>query len=323
MAFVTTIDQAIKALSDEVNKLKKKADENIPSLMLIEKLTFTPSSDQSLFYSSGHYYGGTRLKSKEDIYKARDEEIERINKEWERLTALHEKNMIAIENNKLIHEKIKLIFSSLGVRDTYTTYEFKSQRSLQKKEVKHTAGYLQDLARCIPITDGFEFLKSTVDNAKRSVAERAQKFWYEQDKVEREAAAKEQETAKIKWMAKMQVKYDLPEEASVYRIKEAILSKDKYLKLAYYMECARGDFSCGGDVEGALDEFDSLSTNVEGSVDKAICDSVREAVEAYDDCLDGRCFRDCEYNYTALYSLVTDQALLDDIEKAKLYCDSY
>ena len=46
---------------------------------------------------------------------------------------------------------------------------------------------------------------------------------------------------------------------------------------------------------------------VETKEDQEIYDNIYSYIENWSDYLDGRCFRDCEYNYDVLYGMVEEQ----------------
>lgn len=70
----------------------------------------------------------------------------------------------------------------------------------------------------------------------------------------------------------------------------------KYLELALSMAKTRGDWSNGFyRVKDALKSF-----SIETSEDQAIVDEVAEYVED-EDTMDGRIFRDCDFNYNWIY----------------------
>ena len=112
------------------------------------------------------------------------------------------------------------------------------------------------------------------------------------------------------------VKYDLDAEAEDCDIREAILSKDKYLHLAYWLERNRGDWNDGYSfAETGLSGF-----HAETAEDNDIVADISSYIEDWDG--DGRVFRDCEYNYGVLYGMA-DEALMKDLQTLQEYMEDY
>lgn len=93
-----------------------------------------------------------------------------------------------------------------------------------------------------------------------------------------------------------------PTKSDTSDLREAILSKSKYLRLAVSGSETRNDWSGGCyRVESALSEFD-----ISDVVDKCIHDEWRSICDDFED---GRSFRDCEWNYDRIFDLVDDSLL--------------
>lgn len=129
---------------------------------------------------------------------------------------------------------------------------------------------------------------------------------------EREVAAEKAKVQKQHQIALLRAKYTPDDaESSEWTIREKILSQDKYLRLAYYLEQNRNDWNDGCDyAETGLNGF-----TIETTQDQEIYDSIQALIDDWDG--DGRCFRDCAWGYGELYGLVENQQLLDDLEQLK------
>ena len=100
-------------------------------------------------------------------------------------------------------------------------------------------------------------------------------------------------------------------ESDKYTILDKILGKDKYLRLAYYLEQNRNDWNDGYNyAETGLDGF-----TAETDEDKRIVETLQETIRE-SDYVDGRVFRDSWPTYGDLYGKVEDATLLSDLEKA-------
>lgn len=164
MAFVKDIDSAVSALTQQVEILKKKADDAMPSPMKMEKMPSLTSRTYSTAsgWKVASYYNGREPNTTEEVDKILKDALESIETDMKRIEEVHEKNKPAIENNKQIRERVELIMKGvLGIPDTYRTYEYKTKRSSKPTEVSHRAGYIGDLERNIPIHDGYEDAKES------------------------------------------------------------------------------------------------------------------------------------------------------------------
>ncbi len=190
-----------------------------------------------------------------------------------------------------------------------------NSRARLPKTVHEDAGYIGDLAREVPISDGFESATSTYDSLKAkydqfaseagAIAERAAA-----EAARAEDARKEARRADIEF-AKILLRYDLSADVEWRDVLEALRAKDKRLDLAIAMEDTRGDWTEGYyRVSDAVGRF-----KMETDQDKEILSDV--VPHLGDEDRDGRIFRDIRWNYNALYELVEDQQLVTDCRLAR------
>lgn len=260
-------------------------------------------------YSFPHGYDSRSWKSGtmnepliETIYKKAKLHSENI---LSNATAQHELNKIAIQNNIEIKEGIVKMMEKFGIKTTYTTYEYKSRRSRTQTAVTLSAGFVGDIHRVIPTSDGF----TAIEKNHNRFIEQIERW--KSDELKKVAAAKqleemaERNKEKERRLMKLIVKYNLPATSTSSDVLDYILSKDKYLYLAYYMEKNRGDWSDGYYyAEEGLSNF-----TVETELDQKIYDDVKSEIDNWDG--DGRCFRDCEYSYDVIFGYVNPELLSD------------
>ncbi len=285
---VELLHLALSHYETEKKDLLFKVDDNIsPYLPLKEqpnKSKWTIGTS-NLGYSPSYWFKSKGYWSREEDIKTssglaiRKEEINKVVDSYiEACTLVYNENLPIIEHNKKVVEKIKALMKATGIPDTYSKSYFKTTRSRTKTTETSKAGYLQDIDRLI----------KTFQPAIPS---------------------------KDSLLSGMEAYYNkrLAEE-----IREAILSKDKYLRLAYYLEKNRGDWNDGYDY--AATGLHGFVVEEGNSLDQDIYDCINECIESGNDGdIDGRIFRDCEYNYSRLYGFVTSQALLDDLDKLKAW----
>jgi len=223
---------------------------------------------------------------------------------------VHEHNKVITQHNDLQEEKIKQIMNTLGVREKYSEFVYKTSRSRNKTEVKKTAGFLDDINRVKP-KDSFDRLKRDVDLKVKSIINFGETKLKEADQKRREQELQEKQQKDIQTLAFLKAKYTNYSDSDIHDVLEQILNKNKYLRLAYWLEQNRIDWTDGySNAETGFSTF-----NVENETDENIHSCISDLIESED--IDGRVFRDCEWNYTKLYDMVEDEELLNDLELAK------
>lgn len=274
-------------------------------------------------------YGG---KVSLDVVKKQAEDaIVAARAEIARVEALNAEN---VKNNDTLVQQVKDLMTRLGFSEIYTTYEFPSSRSRNRKEVRHTAGYITDLHRVRPTSNTDAMTRSVNDYESRLAyfLTRAKEL-EDKEKADSDAKAFEEIVnkqpglveflmeCKINIMtrlasAKAGTKRGVVKEA-LNEVLEDVLSQDKYLHLAYYLECNRNDWNDGYSfAEQGLNGF-----SIKNDVDQAIYDEINSHIEDWDG--DGRVFRDCEWNYSRLYGMVENAELADRLQKVTNYLSSF
>lgn len=231
-----------------------------------------------------------------------------LKRAWEQDQATHAENEPAIFNNATVREKIIKLMTAAGVPDHFYAPKPGSRAYIPKK-VKHTAGYLGDLARTFPVGDGFDAVKRLYESQMQAIEEHKKRAAAAQQAAgaESERALKRRQ-ADIK-LATIIVRYELPETTDWGAALLALRARDKYLDLAIAGYQTRGDWSEGFyRVEDALGRF-----HIEDDQDKRIAANLCGCLaRASDGEGDGRIFRDTQWSYDKLFDLVADKTLLAD-----------
>lgn len=319
MKYVKNIDEAFDFVKGLVVSLEKKAESNIPSVMKLNKITMPSVANtyaaNAFKYGSSYYERDPKTIEEVDtkLYSLLEKaEVERL-----KVVSEHEANLPAIENNQKVREKISQIMKDIGIPNNYYTSEFKTQRSRTKTTTTHSAGYLGDLQRNVPVSDESErmltLIKSAVESFKRHADTLKASIRKELQEAEKTEKAKKEILAK----ARLQVKYNLDEDFEWSDVLDVLDKKDKYFMLARAMEDTRNDWNDGyGRVQYAISAFE-----VDTEEDKEIFESIHELAYESED-IDGRVFRDCEFNYSFLYGKVSEE-ILNDYETLKSYYEVY
>ena len=223
--------------------------------------------------------------------------------------ATHEANISNIEFNKAQRIKITELMTAAGIPSTYKIPDPKSRARFPKMLVK-SAGYYEDFMRNSAVADGFEYATTQYENiiGKLKKQEDALNLANASMKVEQEKEKARRSDNIL--LLKLIIKYSLPDDSSWGDVLEHLLDQDKYLKLAYSMYRVRSNWNDGCDpVDSALGEFDNQEYTGENDLEISKC--VSRAINNFHDDRDGRIFRDCQWNYSDLYSLVDHELYVD------------
>ena len=193
---------------------------------------------------------------------------------------------------------------ALGVPSTYL--KLKSSRSY--KHVTVDAEWKTALQQSLPTATGFSAVEERYKSMIRQLDEREAKAKQAEAAIERQRAAEEKKNKAIQVAASMAARYGLEVTAPVDDVFWKIIESDKYLCLAYWMERNRGDWNEGYHyAEIGLNQF-----AVEDQRDREVSGEISGLISDWDG--DGRCFRDCQWNYGKLYEIAAErnaQAIAD------------
>lgn len=319
MKYVKNVDEAFDFVKGLMTALEKKAESNIPSVMKLNKITMPSVANTyaANAFKCGSSYYERDPKTVEEVDTKLTQLLEKAEVERLKVVAEQEANLPAIENNQKVREKITQIMKDIGIPNNYSTSEFKTQRSRTKTTTTHSAGYVGDLQRNVPVSDESErmltLIKSAVDSFKRHADTLKGNIRKELQEAEKTEKAKKEILAK----ARLQVKYNLDEDFEWSDVLDVLDKKDKYFMLARAMEDTRKDWNDGyGRVQYAISNFPT-----ETSEDEEIYEEIRGLAYESED-IDGRVFRDCEFNYSFLYGKVSEE-ILNDYEILKSYYEVY
>jgi len=238
--------------------------------------------------------------------------FQKLEEAWAADKTTHEKNAAALEANHAVRDRIQAVMSEVGMPTTRRVRDGNRMKYGVPKMKTIDAGYIEDIRAHVPIDDGFclaeksyNDLKAKYDKFAEDAEKEAEK---EQQAADRAAEAEKERRRENIEMAKIILRYSLPEDSTWDDILEALRQKDQRLDLAVAMQQTRGDWSDGFyRVSYALGRF-----KIETDEDKDIANDVVSCMN--DD--DGRVFRDCGWNYGRLFETAADQQLSADIQLA-------
>jgi hypothetical protein len=122
--------------------------------------------------------------------------VDEIEKE---IRKIHEKNISAMENNKVLAKSVESFMTIIGIPRSYQTYECPSNRHRTKKWISHLAGYMNDISRCIKTSDGFEYEIKRCEEHRKKIEEQRKKLI---STIEAEERKKKQEDENLRKLAK-------------------------------------------------------------------------------------------------------------------------
>lgn len=293
------VKEIINVFEASIKKLQEIADENTGKVQKI-----TPCNEMCRLYPSISSYETAGLGgycSSRSVEETCAEAMKEADKKLAESKAIHEANIPLIELNKKLRERITTIMKNAGIPDSYQTSSYKSSRSRSPTTEMHHAGWISDLNRYAILDDGWNTEQTRYNDFKRNVEDyrRIKIAEREKKKQEEETELKKQEG--LKKLGAFLAKYNLPASDDWSNVLEAILSKNKYLRLAYFLSLNRGDWSDGCDyAERGIAKF-----KIESEEDRAIDKEIRLLIANWDG--DGRVFRDCRWNYSVLFEKVSSQ----------------
>ncbi len=238
--------------------------------------------------------------------------LQQLEAAWEKDKATHEKNLPALEANKVIRDRIQALMDEVEMPKTRRVRDGNRMRYGVPKMKTVDSGYLDDFKAHLPTSDNFMLIEHSYNELKAKYdkfAEEAEK----EAEVAAQAAEREAEREKAERranieLAKIILRYDLPEDSTWNDCLDLLRKKDQRLDLAVAMSQTRGDWSDGfWRVSDALSRF-----KIENDEDKDIANDIVSCMS--DD--DGRVFRDTSWNYSRLFETASDSQLSQDIQLA-------
>jgi len=216
-----------------------------------------------------------------------------------------ERNKAAIANNVLIFENLVKAIQSLGLKTHYKKYK---GNTLKYNEIEHEwhKQIRQVIPRQEPLT--LDSLEKQYKLAINSVVKWENKIEAAQKKIEYDRQQEEKKLRADRLTGILAQKYGVDLSSDGREVLDEILNKDKYLRLAYYLEKNRGNWNDGPyyakrGLEGFVPESE---------IDREIYDEIYDLANDWNG--DGRCFRDCQWNYSAIYEIAKT-------ERPELYAD--
>ena len=220
---------------------------------------------------------------------------------YQKCLSMKEANQAAIKNNQVVYDSLRKLIAAIGIPSSYN--KIVNRRSYKTESVSYD--WTDGLWRLVPTYDGWPDVQRTYDQKIADIVKWEGELAAKAEAEKRQSELDAQNIEKIKVLGVLADRYGLPITATYEEILDAILSKDKYLALGHSLRLNRGDWSEGPyHARCGLDRFDVVS-----DIDHAIYKELRDLIDDWQG--DGRCFRDAEYCYDNLFSMVDPQLFAD------------
>lgn len=229
----------------------------------------------------------------------------------------HENNIIRCQTNNETYKSLMNLLERIGIQKQYYTYKTKRSRTKGLMYYHWVSEISSQIPRHYSNNHLSNLIKRHKDSIQKIYTEEMKRIEAEKKKVEEEKKLKE----KNRKLALLLAKYDLDLNCDWNDLLDIVINKNKYLKLAYYLEQNRNDWN-----EGCRYATSGLhGFSIETEQDQLIYDDIYHYIENWEDYMDGRCFRDCRYNYSELYNIAAkqDPDLYKDFQIIKENLDDY
>lgn len=225
-----------------------------------------------------------------------------------------QENITASKINTHTKDVVMKMLKDIGVPTQ--KYDYATSRARSKSWINCSWTY--------EIQSSFKTYYSNIEKIKNNLSDSFDKL-YKSDQLKRkeEENKKQQEIQRKendRQLAYMLSKYELEITSDWKDLQHAIIDKNKYLYLAHYLMMNRGDWNDGYSYA----RTGLYSFKVETAQDQEIYDCINNIITEYKD-VDGRYFRDCEWNYDVLYGIVKEQnsSLHEDYLKVREHVEDF
>lgn len=223
--YIRSNTEARKEIIKLVDELIEKSNDTIPTVQQLVDIPFPALLRKGTEYciipmrDFGYYqYEPKTLDEIDGLYKKFVAELDN-QIVTAKIHEIHNDNLLKIEINKKVIEKIKFIMSSVGIFET--CYEYKVVRG-STKSFETKSGYIADMNRVIKISDNYDRVIREIDAKKRDVLNHVDKLKSDLRKKQREEAAIVLQKKKIELLAYLRSTYKLNYDASESEILSTI-----------------------------------------------------------------------------------------------------
>ncbi len=260
-----------------------------------------PKVWSDLYHGAYNYYihGGSYTRATHPLVTE-----DQLNEWLQQNEVIYKENLLICENNRKVKEVALAFLIKLGFKEK--KYDYASSRKKNKEWVSSAwFGEFQNhfVVSCDYTWNEFQrWAKQQIDGVKKYNLEKE----IETKRVAEEQVIKLKAAEKTALIVKIVEKYKLDFNEPIPNVGDVILrlaEKNKYLFLAYYLFLNRSDWNDGSNYASiGIGRFcDFPATGIDNDIISCITDLINDWEG------DGRVFRDCEWNYDRLFSIVKEQ----------------
>lgn len=289
------IEKFIKSSNDIVEYIKRLEEQITEKNGSIQELIKFPAEPSSNNLSADRsYYERSNILPQELRDKA--------NKWLDECKSIHEKNKPIVENNIKVVAKARAYMESIGLPTQVTRMDYGKTGRAQGKRVSERAGWVVSLDNVPIYQQDISYYIIIYNKIINKANECEQKDKEEKEKKQRANEIIEENRRKqVDYLTSL-IKMEIPEHTEPADALDLILEKNKYLRLAYFLEKNRNDWNDGCDyAETGLSGF-AVESDEDREIYKCVAGLYGEGWDG-----DGRVFRDCKYNYGELYKKVQEE----------------
>lgn len=294
--YVPKIEAELQKKDNEISKLK-----NNDFGKLQQFKSYDWSEYKGIRETQESYWGIKRRP-----YSSPDEAQKQLDCVYDKIKVVVANNEKVSQHNTAMLDKLLALCQSMGMESTTR------QRKPRTRNTYETvnAEWWNKIRAAIPTwhysarspAEQYNIYKKEIDDWRNQIV----KDKLLEEKAEADRLAERKKNVNLGYLI---TKYGLDEDVHEDDILDDILNRCKYLKLAHYMQANRNDWNDGPDyAECGLNGFTTAN-----EVDNLIYDEISNLIANWDG--DGRCFRDCKWNYSVLFDMV-DTDLREDYNKA-------
>lgn len=304
------IESALKVIKSECERLEELTTIRTGKIEKVELVhgAFGKGYTNVSGYAKKNCLGESNFETTAKTARIKTEEMFAVAKET------HKNNIPALESNKKLADSVVLMFQNMGIGSTYSVYERKTNRHRNKEWIKHKSGFTSDISRCMITDDGFDQIERAYKQKLIDIDKFLSNMRAKKQEDDREIAKKEEKNKLLRLQMFLAVKYKMGADSLADDILNHFKDLDKYLDLGMAMVETRGDWSEGYyRVESALERFP-----VESPEDQLMFDNIQKTASDAEWGHDGRCFRDCTWNYDKVLEFCKKEILKDYQELSEM-----
>lgn len=237
MKYVKTVEEALAFAQEQMLTVRKQISDDLPApkqftpfpklAILSQPLDAVSNSGEKYTWGSKHSYD-----SRDKITERKIALTNHVRAKLAEAAIIHETNASIGEHNTIVKEQVTLIMKTMGIPDTYNSTVYKRNNATS---VSNSAGYITDLARCIPSSDGYAAHESALKRKIEEIDRWANKLLETIIAEEQKRKIEEENRQRLNFIATARVRYNLDYDADAGAVMKKLLDSNHMLQVAHYL----------------------------------------------------------------------------------------